>query len=594
MRRAGDPRTRGAWACWACAAVFLYVAPVGCAAEHATSQPATRPAPPIEPVLADCTLELAGRSIGPTYVASPWKWTRCAGGVRITVHEDTVAARQTATGETLWTARTPDGRHVQWLAADEDVAYLLGYDPKAKRGRTPHDTPARLRRLDLGKGEWLADVPIGRDHGSDGKKREVIGDVLVGHGKVVVLSGVLAEQDASPVGPQLVAYRVTCLRAGETKPIWAKSFTAAAPRGAMGVGIWTGAGWGNAPGYAESGVRRLCWLDSDPLVCAEAMQDILCLDGSSGAEMWRIGRLWEFERGYIGPSMWSHYIGRFGVDDFPRPNRDKALQAARRDFDKRFDCALIGGPVVVGRQILVAVSKGPASGWGGYLSDCILYELHSARYGAPRGGFTMPARPSAITKLPRMVLGSACAVHDGGVVWACQKRAFVRCAPSAHGAVGIIGPFGPDLIGRIDWYRQLPASEPKAWLTAGPACDAVAFGRAHAFRTIDGGYVTRRGDRVYRFPVVAVDLRSGLHRTLVLNCPFKGELPEPEHPHHRGPYHLGITGLTVDGDTLRVVLGMEGRAEMLEFDWTKLLGPAPALLRSGTRPAPQPTTQPAP
>jgi hypothetical protein len=221
----------------------------------------------------------------------------------------------------------------------------------------------------------------------------------------------------------------------------------------------------------------------------------------------------------------------------------------------------------------VAVARGPAH-YGEYLSDCVVYELDDA------------GKPVGMVNLPRMVRGGQHRAQKGGVVWACQGGAFVKVGASRHGGHRLGGgPGGPDLLCRIDWYRH-PSPEPSdAWLSADPAGDPVAFGEGFAFRVSAGGHVTAPDAGAYHFPLSMIDLRTGADRDLVLRVPYKGKLPEPKTNFSRsqtpagkvrwqalGPYVLAVTRLQVEGERLRVTLGMEGWARALDFEIKELRG----------------------
>ena len=99
--------------------------------------------------------------------------------------------------------------------------------------------------------------------------------------------------------------------------------------------------WGiPRPQYADSAIRHLTWLDDRLLVCAEAMQPILCLNGDTGSEIWRLERLWEFQRGFIGPSVWSHFISRYGIEG-------SGSEETYIENSRQYQCALVAGPVAV-------------------------------------------------------------------------------------------------------------------------------------------------------------------------------------------------------------------------------------------------------
>jgi hypothetical protein len=311
-------------------------------------------------------------------------------------------------------------------------------------------------------------------------------------------------------------------------------------------------------------VRPLTRLGRDVRVCAGPVDNLVCLARDTGEPLWTLPRVWEYERGFIGPSVWQHTLTRGGRDVFEDKD-DKPVPATGRRQ------AAVGGPVVVdggegggGARVFVAVAKGPAR-FAEYLSECVVYEV-SAR-GTPVG----------VVTLPRMVRGGQAVVHNGGVVWACQGGGFVRLAPSAERDHGF-GPGGPDHLCDVEWYRGLRPARPKAWLTADPAGDPVAFGPGWAVRARSGGHVPAADAGEYRFPLGLMDLATGTARDLELRVPFTGRVPEPttnfsrssgaggkDEWHALGPYLLGVTGLAADGDRLRVTLGMPDWARTVEF-----------------------------
>ena len=119
-----------------------------------------------------------------------------------------------------------------------------------------------------------------------------------------------------------------------------------------------------------------------------------------------------------------------------------------------------------------------------------------------------------------------------------------------------------------------PFTRSKAWLTAGPAGDPVAFGRNHAFRLAGDSYILKVDDKVYRFPIRSLDLRTDQCEPLLLDVPFDGKIDLPTDnysqtdgtTHSDGPHRLGITWLEVRGDVLQIVLGMDSGACAVEFD----------------------------
>ena len=128
---------------------------------------------------------------------------------------------------------------------------------------------------------------------------------------------------------------------------------------------------------------------------------------------------------------------------------------------------------------------------------------------------------------------------------------------------------------RVAWYCQPePLPSPKAWLTAGPAGDPVAFGRSHAFRLAGDGYILKPDDKVYHFPIRRLDLQTTQSGPLLLHVPFEGEVALPTTNYsqsdgaiHTGsPYMLGVTWLEARDKVLRIVLGTDSGACAVEFD----------------------------
>jgi hypothetical protein len=221
-------------------------------------------------------------------------------------------------------------------------------------------------------------------------------------------------------------------------------------------------------------------------------------------------------------------------------------------------------------HIFVAIAKGPNSWNWGYLSDCIVYDLSAE------------GSVEEMVSLPRMVDGAEFSMVPDGLVWGCHKGALVKLGVSNERQWGM-GPGGPDLLCAIDWYRQFPEMKLDGWLTAGKVRDVIAFDAGHAFRAVAGGYVAKKDEKIYRFPVSVVDLKEGIESAAVLAVPFKGKLKLPEtnvstfgdKTAAMGPYLLGVTQLHVANNVLEVTLGVEGSSTGVSFDVKSALVKAP-------------------
>jgi hypothetical protein len=533
----------------------------------------------IVPQLDRCTLQFDGKTLKPSRSQAPWRQEYLAGNLRLVLEQRKALAVQ-ADGKTKWTAESPDGKQLYWLAGDQSVAYLGGYQQDTKGRSEQLDSPPRVRRLDLTSGKWLADLPIGPDEKPVAKQTESVLSVLAGNKHVVVLSTSVYSEDDSDKAGQLASYRVTCFKKGEPKSLWSKSFRSAGTKKREGAILLSAARW---PNSASSRVQHLSWLGDALLVCAGEMQHILCLERDTGQGRWWVDHIWQKERGFIGPSVWQHTLGGSREGSPGEANKKKeGPELFKGETDTGIRGAVIGGPVVVpildtdgeekSHHIFVAASRTRATRYADYLAQGTVYELDET------GSFLSTAN------LPRLVQGERFHALPDGLVWACQQDALVKLAPSKHrGFIGM-GPGGPDLITRIVWYRQMETDEPDAWLRSDKAGDPIAFTEKWAFRPLIGGYVLDESKPVYYFPISVIDLRTGLDRTMTLHVPFEGKLPKPttnysgfNRPsgksgiHTMGPYIMAITQLRVEGKTLRVTLAMEKWSAVADFDVDELL-----------------------
>jgi hypothetical protein len=269
-------------------------------------------------------------------------------------------------------------------------------------------------------------------------------------------------------------------------------------------------------------------------------------------------------------------MGRFGQGFMgPREAVDKKARDALRQ-----NCRIVGGPLVVrcgeGYRVFVAVSKCDPK-VGGYLSDCVVYEIGD------------DGKPMAMVNMPRTVIGHSFRILPDGLLWQCERGAFAKLAPSGRSRGIGMGPFGAksDCIGRLAWYLQPEgkagsgdardgAAEP--WFSAAKAGDPSAFNRDTCFRLPEGGYVTRKGDKVYRFPVSRIRLPGGAAKTMTLVVPFSGRFRLPTTNYSGGatrmrsfkPHLLAVTGLAFQGKDLVIRLGGVKTSVGLHFKLSEL------------------------
>lgn len=514
----------------------------------------------VQPILNEATLAWQGRILKPVQSDNTWIDSYQVGTNVFVLTNATVSAFTRANHELNWVISGRTNVQFQWLASSENIAYLRSF-PQGKISDEPGEI-SPLKRLDLKSGKWLADLLIP----DPGTNKCILG--ICAESQILVLLSASINPDGFP-SPEVKAYRVSCFTEPNGQLRWSKSFTAvpeAAPASAFLLSPVR-------PNEAVSDLHPVALLGADILVCAGPRQPLMRLSSLDGSTKWSLERVWEYERGFIGPSVWSHYISRFGKDDlFAAKKSDDA--AATRTFSNRWDCNIIGGPIVIScpptgweheptLHVFIAVAKASAErSWPAYLADCILYE------------FDDEGKPLSMVKLPRMVDGSQVQIVDRGIVWNCQNNSMVRLkATSQESFRGVMEPGSSDLLTKVNWYREFDANEQEKWLAVDKAGDPVAFGKTHAFRVLTGGYVNGPDEKEFNLPLVAIDYTNGIPEPLLLKIPLDGTVPLPKtnirssanYNHTWGPYLLGITALQANDNALTITLGMDHWTGRLTF-----------------------------
>lgn len=504
-----------------------------------------------EPKMDGVTLEFDGKVLRPTSASVAILEEYQFGSHLLLVNSNELVSVHSDSGVRRWQRKSAPGCEFSWLSAEENIAYLL--EAPANKRETRLDRQPRLRRINVDSGEWLQDIPASPD--------SEIAAVACRSNRLIVLS-VARNRD----GPGVLNYRVAGFRLPEGREVWTHTFSAATEYGFPGVALLAA----KRPNQAVPAIRHLSWIGADVLVCAGPRQDLICLDSEQGKVRWKLARIWEIDRGFIGPSVWSHRVGRFGDGFwFDATKEDPARNKA---FDQRWRNEIIGGPIAAKRResewlpgpysIFVAVARGPAEAepFASYVADCILYELDEM------------GEPLSLVKLPRTVNGSRAQAMADSVIWACQNNGMVRVEATYEIPSG--SPGGPDLLTKVDWYRQFSAAEPTAWLISDKASDPIAFGAKRAFRVLSGGYVKKRDDSEFLFPLATIDYDSGSVSEMLLRVPLTARVPEPTMGvtenemgvlRTHGPHLLAITRLDVSGDTLAITLGMEKWSAVVRF-----------------------------
>jgi ankyrin repeat protein len=531
--------------------------------------PDATPSRMIEPQLKQSRLLVDGQTLEPArIVVSPVARHYVAGQFCLEVDGSQIAALDRADLKPRWSIKSGDGKHLELVTTTKNIAYFQAYEVDKNGQFERFCAPPQIRRLDLSKPQWLEPLAPGLLKHEKGRPGIVL-SALANDDYLIALSTTV-EQDPNERA-HVSAYIVSCFANGQTKPLWTKSLAAAKARGYSGGILWAS----RVPRYAASNLQQLSWLGDRLLVCAEAKQPLYCLNPDTGIVLWSCERIWEYQRGFIGPSVWQHYIERFGIESsFDRNEKTIGEEAER--FNKQFDCSIVGGPIVVPltkarrddtHSIFVVVAREPKGALSGYLADCLVYE------------FSDQGKPISTVNLPQLVNGSELQVVPDGVVWQGANDSLMRLRTSKEAPNFGFGPGGFDALTRIDWFRQSVEQRRTAWLVTECSGAPIAFNRTYAVRLPAGGFVTARGDHVFQFPLSIVVLQSGMEREIVLRVPFRGdliapsesystiELPDGGNGYHTvGPYEIAITQLELIGPRLEIMLGMRKWVASVEFD----------------------------
>jgi hypothetical protein len=503
----------------------------------------------------EATLEYHGRRLSPKQTLTPWRPSFRAGPHLLVLGEEKVTALDPVTQAVHWEANLPE-KSCDWLGSEGRIAYFS--PPKSQAEIATAVGLAKVFRLDLQEGKWLPALRIA----SAGQGEAVFG-LAVNEGVVAAMSATFIKSTDWPNDPKMTAYRVTAFDPSTAAEKWSRTFVA--EKESRGSGIYLLSA--RRPNEAVAQIRFISVMGDDFVVCAGSAQSLICLNGKTGASRWTVDRIWEFQRGFIGPSVWSHLISRFAELQLSL-RRDATDSELRELFDQRWTCSVIGGPMIVSHvdgdhyRIFVAVARAAPTLWSSALSDCVIYELDE------------DGDIWGMTTLPRIVAGSQAQVGKGTVDWILQQNSAARMQVSLVPAGNT--PGSPDLLTRVVWYREFDPDRREAWLAVDKPADPAAFAASRVYRVFAGGYVQAKGDTVFHLPIVSIDRASGAQEDLLLHLPLTGEVALPEtnirssedgaFHHTSGPYFLGITRLRVDDDQLGVTVASESAATELIFD----------------------------
>ncbi len=470
--------------------------------------------------------------------------------------------------------KPPPGRELHTLTISGDTAYLTD----------PEDHACRILRLDLKGRSWLAPWDLSDEALGLAKHegvRSTARTILCKGSAAFVLRDDLndKEDDAHPRIGNLVAR----LDLASGKLGWSRYFDAVPPPSEPGAVLM--APMLTTPTRAWT--RPLQFVGEDLLVCAGGSESVLRLGSEKGETKWGVDRLWEYQRGYIGPSVWGHFLDRFGIDSesVEHPERytpegkpyyeklRKEFEDRRRSLNESFTGSIVAGPFVVREQdpwriprprILVVAELAPRDPWAAQLAQHYVYEIDSE------------GKPCAVVTLPRAALGWVAQTLDDRAVFACAHGAWACVASTENRGESGMGSPGSslDIVAGLVWYREPVPRSRKSWMSCDPDGDPVALGPSAGLRTAGGGWIEKRGDTLFHFPLSLLDPSDGSAREIELRVPFEGSMSMPS-TNYRGDANslhtwgwrgLALTKLELAADRLLVWLANSKQVWKLEFD----------------------------
>lgn len=457
-------------------------------------------------------------------------------------------------GTRKWSTNVPKDTTLQIVANTEDVVFFVN---SAELDSIPRQD--YVYRVEANSGKWLSNI---RYWGQAKDSENVVVRSVSGKGNLVaVLFNVFnSNQDGTE---RMVSRSVGVFTDTSDTQQWEAEIAVDPQISPPGRVLLLAASY---PNFADSSVNVFNWQDDSLLVCPDETGPLESYDRQGGKKKWTVDRPWEFQRGFIGPSVFSDFVGRFGDGD-SFMDKEK-IDASKRDiFAKQYVGQIIAGPVGVSTRegfgysrtrYLFAVTLAKRAAYSGYTGDCIVYEMDS-------DGDILTRTP-----LPQYLIGGSQKLFSDSVVWATKNRGLMRLRSSKDRIT--FGPGGPDATGEIAWFFQTPQDK-EHWLATDAARPLVTYDDQYAYQIVDGWYVDQPDSKLITFPISRVDLRTGSRSECKLEIAVKSPVKRPStnyqssgnSMHQFGPGEIGITGLKRTRRGLRVQLATEEAIGYIEF-----------------------------
>ena len=510
------------------------------------------------------------------------------GKYRIEFAEKEFVCRNIDSDEDIWRIekRRDENTDYHFLETTADEALFGAYPSSTKKRK--FDTPPAIHYVRLTEGIWREPLAL-PEIKLEEKQAEYIVEALASEGRKIVFSKIVVDDPSTHDDGNQLGFRVACFDKMNQLE-WVKRFETQGDRGRPGVFILGGGG----PSRADGQPGHMSVHENLLVICGGPLDDIIALNLATGGSLWTMPRIWEIRRGFTGPSVWSHHLGRYGFQDWDLKSLDEELaadatetQKEHRDSQRKRIAeakervesetnSIVAGPFIVTTgiqtydtkpkvRIFVATANcRDKTAWPSYLSHCVVYELD-------QDGTVL-----SMAIMPRMVLDSGSHILEDGIILRCQGGALSKLGLTERSFGG--GPGGPDQLSLLEWYREIRNEKRDAWLLTPPATGEIHYHGNFAFFAKAGGFIEHDEKQVYLFPVQMMDMKSGVEQQLVIKVPFEGTLKLPETNFSRSgdstslmqPFKLAVTRIFGDSKTLTLVLATEKKKKTLKIPFSAL------------------------
>ncbi|MDP1561812.1 MAG: hypothetical protein Q8M16_10580 [Pirellulaceae bacterium] len=529
-------------------------------------------------------------SIGGSFTIGDYIPSADQGDYRIEFTEQSFVCLNRETDMEIWSVKREIEKDTEYhflnCSADE---VLFAAFPSSTKERKFANPPA-VHRVQLTDGVWREPLEL-PETDLEEKQAEFLAEAMVVEGRTIAFSKIILNDPSSHKHGNQLGFRIACFDSLH-QLAWVKRFETQGDRDRLGVFILGGGG----PAQADGRPSHLNVHKNLLVVCGGPVDDIVALDMETGESLWTMPRIWEIRRGFTGPSVWAHHLGRYGFQDWDLERIDIELPPDATEAEKEYKDArrrevarakervgsetnsIVAGPFLVptgGKthgqkpELRIFVATANCHGeidWSSYVSDCLVYELDQ------------DGKPLSMVQMPRMVLDTGSYVLSDGIILRCQNGALAKMGLTKQ-SFGI-GPFdAPDRLGLLEWYREIRTEENDAWLSTPPANAKIHYHGNYAFYVKTGGFIEHDERQVYCFPVETMNLATGVERQLTVRVPFDGTLKLPTENYSSDgkstrsmhPFEMAVTGIQGDSERLTIVLATKNEKKSLKIPYSALI-----------------------